>query len=202
MLVYLDKLFEETLNRQTQEISSISDPKYFEDIFRLYFKPLTYYAIRLVRDQDSAKDIVHTVFINLWERRESISLSKPLKAYLYTSVHNRCLNYLRDRTKFLEDDAGELEFLNELAEPGDSHIEQVETESRINEAINKLPEKCRQIFILNRFEEKKYSEIASELNISVKTVEGQISKALRVLRKELKDYLVMIIWFIAKIFLS
>lgn len=157
--------------------------------------------MKLVRDQDSAKDIVHIIFINLWDKRDTISLDQPLRSYLYTSVHNRCLNHLRDRSRFIDDDARDIDFLYDHSEQADSIIEQSETESRINDAINKLPEKCGQIFKLSRFEEKKYSEIASELDISVKTVEAQISKALRILREDLKDYLFLIIWFVAKTFL-
>ena len=189
------------MNTRKAEISSLSNPEYFEKLFKEYFKPLSYYAIKLVRDQDSANEIVHTVFINLWERRKIISHDQPIRSYLYTAVHNRCLNHLRDRSKFAEQDAGDLEFLSSLTAPEDSQIEQSEAESRINDSINLLPDKCRLIFKMNRFEEKKYSEIANELNISVKTVEGQISKALRILRDELKDYLVLLLWFVLKNFL-
>lgn len=190
------------MNTRKLEISSLSNPEYFEELFKEYFKPLSYYAIKLVHDQDSAKEIVHTVFIKLWERRDTISLDQPIRSYLYTAVHNRCLNYLRDRSKFAEQDAGDLEFLSGLTAPEESKIEESETESLINDSINRLPDKCRRIFKMNRFEEKKYSEIADELNISVKTVEGQISKALRILRDELKDYLVLLLWFIIEKFMS
>jgi RNA polymerase sigma-70 factor (ECF subfamily) len=202
MIISIFRLLdEEQLNTGRLEISSLSNPEYFEKIFKEYFKPLSYYAVKLVRDQDSAKEIVHTVFISLWDKRDTISLDQPIRSYLYTAVHNRCLNFLRDRSKFIGEDAGDLEFLSGLAAPEESQIEHSETESRINDAINRLPEKCRRIFKMNRFEEKKYSEIADELNISVKTVEGQISKALRILRDELKDYLILLLWFIVKIFL-
>lgn len=183
-----------------RNIPSITDPEYFEKIFREYFSQLSYYALKLVRDQDSAKEIVHIVFINLWEKRESIKLDKPIRSYLYTSVHNRCLNHIRNNSKFLSEDVGSLAFLNELSDMDSPEIEKLETEQRINDAINKLPEKCRHIFKLSRFEDKKYSEIASDLGISVKTVEVQISKALKILREELKDYLILLLWVLFKIF--
>ncbi len=179
---------------------SLSDNKYFEKIFKEFFNPLVYYAQKFIADQDSAKDIVHSVFINLWEKRDNISLDKSLKSYLYTAVHNRCLNHIRDRAKFIKDDASDLEFLNSMSTEDDLAFETAETESRINSAINTLPDRCREVFMLKRFEEKKYSEIADLLKISVKTVEAQMSKALRILRVELKDYLVLLIWITSKIF--
>lgn len=179
---------------------SLSDTGYFEKVFKEHFNPLTYYAIKLVKDQDSAMDIVHNVFIKLWEMRESISLEKGLKSYLYTAVHNRCLNFIRDKAKFVKEDSSDLSFMAELSSEDYPEIETTETESRINDAINKLPEKCRQVFTLNRFEEKKYSEIAHILKISIKTVEAQMSKALKILREELKDYLVLLLWLTTKIF--
>ena len=89
-----------------------------------------------MHDQDSAKEIVHTVFIKLWERRDTISLDQPIRSYLYTAVHNRCLNYLRDRSKFAEQDAGDLEFLSGLTAPEESKIEESETDMFLSSAIN------------------------------------------------------------------
>jgi len=176
--------------------NSLSDPGYFEKIFKEFFNSLTYYARKFTRDHDSAKDIVHSVFINLWEKRNDISLDQSVKSYLYTAVHNRCLNHIRDRAKFIKDDASELEFIQKLTVDKITDIEIQEIESRINDAINSLPERCREVFKLNRFEEKKYSEIAELLGISVKTVEAQISKALKILREELKDYLILLLLLI------
>ncbi|MCD4770237.1 MAG: RNA polymerase sigma-70 factor [Bacteroidales bacterium] len=184
----------------TNKIGSLSDDTSFEKVFKEHFTPLTYYAVKFTKDTDSAKEIVHNVFISLWEKRETISTDQPLRSYLYTSVHNRCLNYLRDKSKFLDEDVGDLDFINELSGEHYNLIEQNETESIIAEAISRLPDRCRQVFKLNRFEDKKYREIASLLNISVKTVEAQISKALRILREELNDYLtIIIIWIITKL---
>ena len=180
---------------------SLTDDLYFEAIFKEYFKPLTYYAIKFTKDNDSAKEIVHNVFVNLWEKRETISSDKPLRSYLYTSVHNRCINYLRDRSKFHNNDVGDLCYINELAGEHQDLMEQNETESVIIDAINQLPDRCRQIFKLSRFEEKRYGEIASILNISIKTVEAQISKALKILREELNDYLTLTIFWIISRFL-
>jgi len=180
--------------------NSLSDRGYFEKVFKEYFKALAYYAQKFTGDLDSAKDIVHSIFISLWEKRDSISLDQPVKSYLFTAVHNRCLNHIRDRAKFIKNDTSDLDYISGLTVDDTSSIETQETESRINDAINCLPEKCSEVFKLVRFEELKYREIADRLGISVKTVEAQMSKALRILREELKDYLVILLWLTTKIF--
>jgi RNA polymerase sigma-70 factor (ECF subfamily) len=168
----------------------------FEELFRSFFPGLVLFAQKYVPDQDTAKDIVHNVFINLWEKREQIDTSSTLKSYLFTSVHNRCLNHIRDQKKFVKEEA-QMENLNSsLFAVGTDNLEERELEKRIFEALQALPEKCREVFELNRFEELKYAEIAEKLGISIKTVEAQMSKALRILREKLIDYLTILILFI------
>lgn len=177
---------------------SLADNKFFEKIFREYFVSLSYYALKLVSDHDTAKDIVHQVFINIWEKRDNISMDRPLRSYLYTSVHNRCLNFIRDREKFAEHNAGETDLSSVAGVDDTDSMEKEETRARIAQAIAGLPDRCREVFRLSRFENKKYAEIAAILNISVKTVEAQMSKALGILRDELKDLLIiMVLWFIS-----
>jgi RNA polymerase sigma-70 factor, ECF subfamily len=164
----------------------------FEQIFKEYFKPLCGFAGKYVRDRDEAKAIVHDVFVAMWERRDSLPADVHHRSYLYTAVRNRCLNFVRDRKKLvpLETIPREPESL-----PA-STIESEELAREIEFAINTLPAKCREIFELNRRDGKKYSEIADQLGISLKTVEAQISKALSVLRTHLGDFLILIIFFI------
>ncbi|MCF8381014.1 MAG: RNA polymerase sigma-70 factor [Bacteroidales bacterium] len=178
--------------------SSLSDPKTFEALFREFFKPLTHYSLKMVNDLDSAKEIVHTVFISLWENREKISLDIPIRSYLYTAVHNRSLNFIRNNKKFYKGDFSDIELTS--GENEDKIIE-AETDSRITDAINSLPPRCSEIFKLSRLEGKKYKEIANDLGISIKTVEIQMSKALKVLRDELKDYLHFLLFWIISNFL-
>ena len=161
----------------------------FEELFRTHFIGLTYFARKIVEDMDGAKDIVHQVYINLWEKKNEIDLGTPLKSYLYTSVRNRCMNYIRDRKKFSTNEIPEIE------ESIDSEnvLEYKETEARIQQAINELPEKCREIFLMNRYDGLRYNEVAAELNLSVKTVEAQMSKALKLLREKLSDLIIPII---------
>ncbi|MBU0765054.1 MAG: RNA polymerase sigma-70 factor [Bacteroidetes bacterium] len=165
----------------------------FEQLFRTYFSQLVYFAVGFVSDTDTAKEIVHDVFINLWEKRENIDLSRAVKSYLYTSVHNRSLNYIRDNKKF-DHNIIELERVGDGLNWEDSDkLVESEMEAKIQSAISSLPEKCREVFLLSRFENLKYNEIADKLGISVKTVETQISKALKVMREKLAEYLTIII---------
>lgn len=173
--------------------SKLTDPGTFEALFREFFKPLTHYSIKMVKDMDSAKEIVHTVFISLWEKRETINFDIPIRSYLYTAVHNKSLNYLRNNEKFYKGDFSEIEI---LTEGNEDKMVDAEIEARISEAINSLPPRCSEVFKLSRLEGKKYREIALELEISIKTVEIQMSKALKVLRNELKDYLHLLLFWI------
>ena len=161
----------------------------FELLFRENFTALSGFARKYVIDIDTSKEIAHDVFINLWEKRNEIDSEKPLRSYLFTSVRNRCLNYIRDQKKFdrTEDITGNPGY-SQPAENNDP-VEILELEERINLAIDSLPDKCREIFIMNRFRDLKYAEIAKKLDISVKTVEAQMSRALKTLREKLAMYL-------------
>lgn len=150
-----------------------------------------------MKDLDIAREVVQDVFANLWEKRDTIEHDKSPKSYLGTAVRNRCLNYLRDNRKF---DAGmlEIEGLGEehSYDEQDSLVEN-ELKTKIDEAVNSLPEKCREIFICNRMENKKYQEIADEMKLSVKTVEAQMSKALKIMREKLAEYINILLLIIA-----
>ena len=170
----------------------------FELLFRENFTALSGFACKYVKDIDTSKEIAHDVFINLWEKRNEIDSEKPLRSYLFTSVRNRCLNYIRDQKKFdrTEDITGNPGYL-QLTEDNDP-VEMMELEERINLAIDSLPDKCREIFIMNRFRDHKYAEIAKKLDISVKTVEAQMSRALKTLREKLAAYLpVWLVWLVS-----
>ncbi len=170
----------------------------FELLFREHFTGLCYFARKYTGDLDSAKEIVHGVFIRIWENRSDFEWDKPAKSYLFTSVYNRSLNYLRDHKKFISH--GEATAQNLVVDESvfTDNVETAELENHIQKALRKLPEKCREIFELSRFESKKYTEIAEHLNISVKTVETQMSKALHLLRIELKDYLAFLMLMMLK----
>ena len=172
------------------------DKPAFETLFRSFFPGLVLFAQKYVPDQDTAKEVVHNVFLNLWEKRENVDMSSPLKSYLFTSVYNRCMNFIRDQKKFDRDDTIFERLDNDDFTDASDRLEEQELEQRIFDALQSLPEKCREVFMLNRFEKLKYAEIAEKLGISVKTVETQMSKALKILREKLSDYLTIIILFI------
>ena len=164
------------------------DRRSFEEIFRKNFKGLSFFAVEYVKDHDIAREIVQEAFVNLWEKRNTIDPGRSPKSYLATAVRNRCLNHLRDHKKF---DHSILEFEgldNSHTYAEQDHLVADELKLRIEEATNALPNKCREIFLLNRMEHKKYQEIADMLNISLKTVEAQMSKALRIMRNRLAEF--------------
>mgnify|MGYP006285415453 CR=1 FL=1 len=168
------------------------DKTAFEALFRKFFPALMAFSLKYLPDEDDAREVVHNVFINLWDKRASLDTSQSLKSYLFTAVHNRSLNVLRDRRKFSDEDMPEIS----SGENVHAQMESMELEEHINAVIAGLPEKCREIFELNRFDGLKYGEIAEKLGISVKTVENQMSKALRILREKLAHYLSLIVWIL------
>ena len=160
----------------------------FEQLFRELFKPLCGFAMKYVADLDDARNLVHDVFITTWEKFDSLPSDTNYRSYLYTSVRNRCLNHLRDTKKHLTiEKMAEHNYAEEIRP-----MEAAELEKEIELGINSLPEKCRMVFEMSRLEGLKYSEIAEKMNISVKTVEAQMSKALSVLREHLKEFLSLI----------
>lgn len=168
----------------------------FDEIFRQYAKPLFYYAAKFVGD-DQAKDIVQDTFAKLWADK-SLVITKSLNSLLFTTIRNRCLQQLEKqkvRNKYVESTRHKLqtEELQFFIEERSSLIEQ-ELEDKLNEVLKNLPDRCRQIFVMSRFENKKNREIAEELDISVKAVEKQISKALASIRLEMKDYLPLMLF--------
>ena len=165
-------------------------------LFRREFKGLCFFAIRYVKDYETSREIVQDAFISLWEKRDIIDLSKPVKAYLSTSVRNKCLNHLRDNRKFSNDLLSAEDLLSDYALEESDVLVEAEIREKINEAITELPEKCREIFVLSRHENLKYQQIADQLKISVKTVETQMSKALQHMRHRLGEYLTILILFL------
>lgn len=161
----------------------------FDVVFRQWYEPLCHYACRLADgDMDEAEDLVQQAFVKLWEQHARLEVSWSLKSYLYKTVHNACLNRLRSRkvqSKYLDFNAQQLDTMHTL--PDDTSPELLE---RFQRAMDALPPQCRHIFELSRFETLKYREIADQLGISIKTVEAQMGKALRILRLQLADYLV------------
>jgi RNA polymerase sigma-70 factor (ECF subfamily) len=161
----------------------------YEMIFKSYYQPLCNYAYSYLQDHDEAEEVVQSTFLSIWEKKDSLEIRSSLKSYLYAMVRNASLNMIKHQ-KIKQRYAGEeLELGKDSEESVSNQVASLELEKRIEVALSYLPEQCRLIFKLSRFEELKYAEIADQLNISVKTVENQMGKALRIMREQLKDYL-------------
>jgi len=161
----------------------------FEMIFRMHYQPLCRYAYTLVHDRDDAEEIVQATFLNIWEKKGSLQIESSLKSYLYRAVRNACLNAIK-HVKIKQRHAEESLAVSEKAyESVTQTVISEELDQKIGEAMMALPQQCRLIFQLSRFEELKYAEIAAQLNISIKTVENQMGKALKIMREQLKEYL-------------
>jgi RNA polymerase sigma-70 factor (ECF subfamily) len=166
-------------------------------LFLQYSRPLFYYALKFV-DEEVAKDIVQDVFLKLWADK-GLHVSKSLDGLLFTMTRNKCLqhlekqkiriNYQQSSGLRLKED--EILFYSSEAS---SLIEQ-ELQEQLQKAIESLPEKCREVFLLSRYHEKMNKEIAAELGISIKTVEKHMSGAMKLLRIALKDYLPLFLFF-------
>lgn len=174
---------------------SRGDEKAFEDLFKSFFAELSFYAVRFVEDLDSAEEIVQDIFFNIWDNRAKLNVNTSIKSYLYTTVKNTCLNLIKHKkveNKYREYFSRELQS-DELDESKWMNTDNLQF--TIKNAINKLPSQRRKIFTMSRFDEMTYKQIASKLDISVKTVENQMGSALKFLRKELKDFLPILIFF-------
>lgn len=163
-----------------------------ESLFRDHYSRLCNYANILLSDKDESEEVVQQLFVQVWEKKESMEITSSLQAYLFRSLRNSCLNKIK-HNKVRRNYAEEVISLSKDSEPASHITYQSELQEQIAMAINGLPEQCRLIFKLSRFENLKYAEIAEQLNISVKTVENQMGKALRVMRERLKDYLILVI---------
>jgi RNA polymerase sigma-70 factor, Bacteroides expansion family 1 len=166
----------------------------FEEAFKSNFKALHAYAYTMLREDDAAEEVVQNVFLKLWENRKRMAIHTSLKAYLYKSVYHESLNYLkhqRVRRKYMEEAMADLKQQAPQTAASDAELRR-----QLSEALSQLPEKCRTVFQLSRFEDLKYQEIADKLGISLKTVEAHMGKALKVLRLRLADFLplLVILW--------
>ena len=166
----------------------------FEQLYNQYFLHLCNFSDQYVYDSEISKDIVQKIFIGLWERRSEINPDQSIKSYLFTAVKNRCLNYIRDHKKYrsrvLDLECGDFD----LWQDSDHSVSELDDlKMQIDQALQDLPEKCRLVFQMSRFEEMKYKDIALKLEISEKTVEAHMTKALKSLRNSLQKYLIYIL---------
>src|ERR1700754_108679 len=169
----------------------------FEQVFKSHFKSLHSYACTIMRDPMPAEEIVQNIFLKLWEKKEEITIKENISVYLYRAVHNESLNYLRHRKvrSAYQSYAMRQHKQTEQEKPAEKVVMK-ELEKKLEVALHELPEQCRTIFQMSRFEDLKYREIADRLGLSVKTIENQMGKALKLLRLKLVDFLPTILLFI------
>lgn len=170
----------------------------FRQIFQRYYQPLVHLGLQYLEDEAEAKEVVQDAFLKLWEIHKGMPSDSNLKNFLFTLVKNRCLNVLNRRQLLLKHHEKiqnlELYFqVQSLSKINSDYLELEELREKIEIAIAKLPPNCRQVFEMSRFEDLKNREIAEKLGISQKTVEAHLTRALKILREELKDYLPIIL---------
>lgn len=160
----------------------------YESIFKSYYAQLVGAAESMLRERSAAEDVVQDVMVELWKRRQSIDVETSLRAYLFRAVRNRSLNQIRHRKIAPLADP---ETANRVAGGGaaDRELETRELNTALRKAVATLPDRCREVFELSRVQGLSYAEIGKVLEISVKTVEAQMGKALRVLREALAAFL-------------
>jgi RNA polymerase sigma-70 factor (ECF subfamily) len=172
------------------------DESAFDTVFRTYYKWLCAFAKHYVRNHEAAEEIVEDFFCHFWENSHEFSINTSLKGYLFRSIHNRCLNYIRNekvRKRYISENQyvfTDDELLSESVPAFyESETAVNELENNIGLAINELPGQCKTVFCMSRFEDLSYTEIANKLGISINTVKTQMTRALQKLRESLKDYL-------------
>lgn len=169
----------------------------YKFLYDQHYQILCHVAAQYVHDDFLAETIVGDVIFHLWEIRESLEITTSIRSYLMTSVRNRCLDYLKSQSHRKEVPKPGLQDFPVLyyIKGGDyplGRLLESELEQEIMKAIGRLPEECQRVFRLSRFEEKKYEEIARELNISVNTVKYHIKRALALLHEDLGKYLTVV----------
>lgn len=163
------------------------ETKFIELLFKQYYSPLCRTVNRIVNDTDAAEDLVQDVFMKVWNNRQTLEINYSFKSYLYRSAINSALNYLEKNKKktALEDSAYSMPAGTEA----DDQLHFEEVQQRVKEATEALPPACKTIFVLSRHENMSYKEIAEALQISPKTVENQMGKALKHFREYLNVYI-------------
>ncbi|MCB0700218.1 MAG: RNA polymerase sigma-70 factor [Chitinophagaceae bacterium] len=163
----------------------------FERTFKEHFKGLHAYACSILRDEDDAEEMVQNVFYKLWEKKERLNELDSIPAYLYRAVYNECMNFVKHE-KVKKAHQQHVTHVGDVNEREHDSAGVKELEGKIAEALKSLPEQCRTIFQMSRFEELKYREIADKMGLSVKTVENQMGKALKILRTKLAEYVTVL----------
>lgn len=186
-------LKEPTDDELLRQLPQVGEP-IMELIFRRHYEAVCKAVFRIIPEQSTSEDLAQDVFYELWRRKDSLQITTSLGAYLRRAAVNKALNVLRGRKIRLEED-DQLGQVPSAEADAQRMLEAEELQQLLSDSVASLPEKCRVIFVLSRFEHMSYGEIAAQLQIAPKTVENQISKALRLLRQALGHYLGLIMIF-------
>ncbi len=191
------------IEKKTLEKLKEGDSKAFESVFRSWYEPMVNFADEYISDTESAKNIVQNIFMQLWEKHALVDPDSNLKSYIYMATRNACLSHLRHlrvETAFFEKVKKNSENLQlnyeALHELDIEKIDFSQLEKLIQDTIDALPERCREVFLLSRYEELKNKEIAEKLDITVKAVEANITRALTKLRENTRDYLPELVFYL------
>lgn len=192
------------LDSEQQLISKVKngDQEAWDYIARLYYQPLFGYIMSMVRERETAEELVQDVFVNFWAKREKINITTSLKAYLYRAARNHTLNFIKRRNFEHNYQRSLANRMTRYHNDTEESFHFSELEKKLNESIEALPEKRKEIFMMSRFEDLTYKEIAAALDIPVRQVHYQIGLALKELRSNLKglvDYNLMGSWWLALI---
>ena len=184
------------MHDQVTAMPGRTEEKVFEEVFKTHFKALHSYAYTILKDDVIAEEMVQNVFFKVWDKKVQADIETSLKAYLYRAVYHESLNYLKHQKVKSAHQVYAMHSTEHSVNLAEKKLLHKELESKLQSAINDLPEQCRTIFQLSRFEQLKYREIADTLGLSIKTVENQMGKALKILRLKLVEFLPTVIWFI------
>jgi RNA polymerase sigma-70 factor (ECF subfamily) len=166
----------------------------FDAVYRSHYPGMYRYAFLYVKDALLAEDLVHTIFLKILEKEVTLDTKASLKGYLYRSVHNECLNHLKHQKVV---DVYHLQICdNQFSADSSDSFQYQQLVEALARALDHLPEQCRTVFQLSRYEDYKYSDIALELGVSVSTVEKHMIKALKRLKKELAEFLPVLLWML------
>lgn len=167
---------------------SRGDQSSFKQIFDKYYRDMVIRAYQILQDEQLSKDAAQEVFLELWKNRSRLGPHIILHPYLKRSVSNRAINVLKSRRHHQSSGPEPLKYLNNTDDDASEFLEQQELKDMIHSAIDRLPERCRLIFVLCRQEGLSHKEISDKLDISVKTIENQMTKAIRTLREVITKY--------------
>jgi RNA polymerase sigma-70 factor (ECF subfamily) len=173
----------------------LGDKTAFELLFKYYYPRLVIFASNIVVNRDEAEEIVQDFFVRLWEKKSSIKTNNPLKSYLFASVKNRSINFLKSaqvKKNVIDELNRQMEI--EMRYNPDIYTD-TELQGKFKKAFAQLPPRTAEVFTLSRFKGFSNDEIANSLNLSKRTVETQISNALKILRKELQEYFTLLLFF-------